>query len=187
MKRLALALFLLPLSLAAQDRLRSMPGYEAAQRAAREGQSAIAGGAPAVTWLGDSDAFDYERDGIHYRFDVKARQAKPIEASASRSGRAGSDGLAEPERGRQFDSTISPDGRRKAHYQDRNVWVSDDSSEARAVSTDGSAESRIKYGTASWVYGEELSQRTAMWWCPTAAGSRTTASMSGWFATTTSR
>ena len=49
MKRLALALFLLPLSLAAQDRLRSMPGYEAAQRAAREGQRAIAGGAPAVT------------------------------------------------------------------------------------------------------------------------------------------
>ncbi len=167
MKRLALALFLLPLSLAAQDRLRSMPGYEAAQRAAREGQSAIAGGAPAVTWLGDSDAFDYERDGIHYRFDVKARQAKPIDASASRSGRAGSDGLAEPERGRQFDSTISPDGRRKAYYQDRNVWVSSaDGSEARAVSTDGSAESRIKYGTASWVYGEELSQRTAMWWSP---------------------
>ena len=25
---------------------------------------------------------------------------------------------------------------------------------------------RIKYGTASWVYGEELGQRTAMWWSP---------------------
>ena len=25
---------------------------------------------------------------------------------------------------------------------------------------------RVKYGTASWVYGEELSQRTAMWWSP---------------------
>src|SRR6185503_10504053 len=25
---------------------------------------------------------------------------------------------------------------------------------------------RIKYGTASWVYGEELSQQTAMWWSP---------------------
>jgi dipeptidyl-peptidase-4 len=24
----------------------------------------------------------------------------------------------------------------------------------------------VKYGTASWVYGEELSQRTAMWWSP---------------------
>src|SRR6185437_10814950 len=32
--------------------------------------------------------------------------------------------------------------------------------------TDGSAATRIKNGTASWVYGEELSQRTAMWWSP---------------------
>ena len=30
----------------------------------------------------------------------------------------------------------------------------------------GSEKSRVKYGTASWVYGEELSQRTAMWWSP---------------------
>ena len=167
MKRLALVLWLLPLSLAAQDRLRSMPGYEAAQRVAREGRGVAADGAPAVTWLGDSEAFDYERDGSHYRFDVKARRATAIDAAESRSGRGGSDGRAEPERGRQLDSTISPDGRRKAYYQDRNVWISNaDNSEARAVSTDGSAESRIKYGTASWVYGEELSQRTAMWWSP---------------------
>ncbi|HTE47411.1 MAG TPA: DPP IV N-terminal domain-containing protein, partial [Gemmatimonadaceae bacterium] len=34
------------------------------------------------------------------------------------------------------------------------------------ITTDGSTQSRIKYGTASWVYGEELSQRTAMWWSP---------------------
>ena len=27
-------------------------------------------------------------------------------------------------------------------------------------------EGRIKYGTASWVYGEELDQITAMWWSP---------------------
>ena len=25
---------------------------------------------------------------------------------------------------------------------------------------------RIKYGSASWVYGEELGQNTAMWWSP---------------------
>ncbi len=35
-----------------------------------------------------------------------------------------------------------------------------------AVTTDGSEKDRIKYGTASWVYGEELSQTTAMWWSP---------------------
>jgi dipeptidyl-peptidase-4 len=34
------------------------------------------------------------------------------------------------------------------------------------VTTDGSEAERIKYGTASWVYGEELNQTTAMWWSP---------------------
>ncbi len=34
------------------------------------------------------------------------------------------------------------------------------------ITTDGSEKTRVKYGTASWVYGEELSQRTAMWWSP---------------------
>jgi dipeptidyl-peptidase-4 len=34
------------------------------------------------------------------------------------------------------------------------------------VTTDGSTASRVKYGTASWVYGEEFDQRSAMWWSP---------------------
>jgi dipeptidyl-peptidase-4 len=34
------------------------------------------------------------------------------------------------------------------------------------LTSDGSEKERIKYGTASWVYGEELNQRTAMWWSP---------------------
>ena len=63
--------------------------------------------------------------------------------------------------------TMSPDGRLKAYYKDRNVWISGaDERDARAITTDGSASGRIKYGSASWVYGEELSQRTAMWWSP---------------------
>ena len=34
------------------------------------------------------------------------------------------------------------------------------------ITTDGSEKDRIKYATASWVYGEELNQTTAMWWSP---------------------
>src|SRR5439155_3825746 len=61
----------------------------------------------------------------------------------------------------------SPDGSKKAIYRDRNVWIADTSgANEDAVTTDGSVSGRIKYGTASWVYGEELSQRTAMWWSP---------------------
>ncbi len=36
---------------------------------------------------------------------------------------------------------------------------------AKRITQDGGV-SRIKYGTASWVYGEELDQTTAMWWSP---------------------
>ena len=47
------------------------------------------------------------------------------------------------------------------------MWLSAaDGSNAIALSTDGSEKDRIKYGTASWVYGEELAQTTAMWWSP---------------------
>ncbi|HEX3867702.1 MAG TPA: DPP IV N-terminal domain-containing protein, partial [Gemmatimonadaceae bacterium] len=46
-------------------------------------------------------------------------------------------------------------------------WIGDSAgANLVQITTDGSTQSRIKYGTASWVYGEELSQRTAMWWSP---------------------
>ena len=74
---------------------------------------------------------------------------------------------AAPARGRQFEYAIAPAGNHRAIYRDRNVWIADSSgANAVQITTDGSVESRIKYGTASWVYGEELSQRTAMWWSP---------------------
>ena len=71
------------------------------------------------------------------------------------------------ERGRQFTEAVSPDGKRKAVYRDRNLWLTDaDGKNGTAITTDGSEKDRIKYGTASWVYGEELSQTSAMWWSP---------------------
>jgi len=35
-----------------------------------------------------------------------------------------------------------------------------------AITTDGNEQTQIKYGIATWVYGEELGQGTAMWWSP---------------------
>jgi dipeptidyl-peptidase-4 len=47
------------------------------------------------------------------------------------------------------------------------MWLSNtDGSNEAAITTDGSEAKRIKYGVASWVYGEELRQMTAMWWSP---------------------
>ncbi|HEY4100702.1 MAG TPA: DPP IV N-terminal domain-containing protein [Gemmatimonadales bacterium] len=72
-----------------------------------------------------------------------------------------------PERGRQQSVTPSPDGNFLAEYRDRNLYVCASNGGAEsAVSSDGTEANRVKYGTASWVYGEELAQRTAMWWNP---------------------
>jgi dipeptidyl-peptidase-4 len=38
--------------------------------------------------------------------------------------------------------------------------------DSKPLTTEGSEKARIKCGVASWVYGEELEQKSAMWWSP---------------------
>src|SRR5579862_1835377 len=159
-------------ALLAQDRLKTMPGYEQYQRLAEQIPTAITSGALTATWSTDRSV-DYTRSGKRFRYDVASRQTTEIsgdEALPGRgrgAGRSGGPPGAEPERGRQFESETSPDGSWKASYRDRNLWLARaDGSGDTAITTDGSTESRVKYATASWVYGEELNQRTAMWWSP---------------------
>jgi len=159
----------------AQDRLKTMPGYAQYQRVAREIPTAVKSGALSATWTGDGKALEYTRDGKRYRWDVATRHATDLVATegsggSARSGgsdKAGGSGGETPDRGRQYTTTVSPDRALKAVHRDRNIYLSAaDGSNERAMTTDGSAASRVKYGTASWVYGEELEQVTAMWWSP---------------------
>jgi len=166
---LLLALGALPSATFAQDRLKTMPGYDQYARVAPQIQGSVKTGAVQVFWVDSGHAFEYQRDNQWYRYDVAGRKAvaiaTPTVADSLRRPRFG--GRGGPERGRQFASSDSPDGKRKAFYRDRNLWVSNaDGSNATAVTFDGSEKDRIKYGTASWVYGEELGQTTAMWWSP---------------------
>ena len=148
----------------AQDRLKTMPGFARHEKMAREIPSAVKSGGLAVTWTGPA-TFEYSREGKRYRYDVQSKTATEIDAALQQT--AGRGGRGGPARGRQIDSTVSPDGKFKASYRDRNLWLSDVSGGAETpITTDGSEKSRVKYGTASWVYGEELSQTTAMWWSP---------------------
>jgi len=156
--------------LRAQDRLKAYPGYEQFQKMSREIPGSVKLGALMVQWKEDGSSFEYAWDGKRYRYDVSTRQATAIGDAAGAlpaGGRGGRGGQGGPARGRQFDSAESPDKTKKAFYKDRNLWLSAaDGSNAIALTTDGSEKDRIKYGTASWVYGEELAQRTAMWWSP---------------------
>src|ERR1051326_7109485 len=156
----------------AQDRLKTMPGYDRFQRMSREIPGSVKRGALAVPWNDDGSSFEYAWNGRRYRFDVATRTPTDVgeapdalQGGRGRGGRGG--GGAPPDSGRQFDSAESTDKTMKAFYKDRNLWLSAaDGSGAIAITTDGSVNDRVKYATASWVYGEELSQRTAMWWSP---------------------
>ena len=162
---LALPAFLV-VSTTAQDRLKRMPGYEQYQRMSKELGTAVRSGAVGVTWQDDGRSFEYQKDGKVYRFDVAVRTARET-GTAPGAPAATRRPFGNVERGRQAASADSPDGKRKAFYRDRNLWVSEaGGSNEVAVTTDGSEKERIKYGTASWVYGEELAQTTAMWWSP---------------------
>jgi dipeptidyl-peptidase-4 len=103
-------------------------------------------------------------DGKRWRYDVATRRATEVQGGAPAASGFRRGG---PSRGRQFTEAFSADSARRAIYRDRNIFVADqDGANERQVTTDGSESRRIKYGTASWVYGEELSQNTAMWWSP---------------------
>jgi dipeptidyl-peptidase-4 len=158
-----LSLFAAPLG--AQDRLKTMPGYDRYQQMVAQIPQSFRTGALNVTWLEEGQALRYQKDGKWWRYEIASKQASETAAPTEGGGRGGRGGG--PERGRQFESATSPDGKLVAFYRDRNLWLknADDSGE-RALTTDGSVQNRIKNGTASWVYGEELNQNTAIWWSP---------------------
>ncbi len=169
--RLLLIAALLPAAAMAQDRLKTMPGYERYSKMSREYADAVKSGALSVTWKDEGKAFEYQKDGKRYLFDIATLRANAIETKTTNApaprpaGRRG--GSGQPERGRQFTSVTSPDKKFKALYRDRNLWLSEATTKSTnefPVTTDGSEKARIKYATASWVYGEELYQKTAMWW-----------------------
>ena len=154
----------------AQDTLQTMPRYDRYEKLRREIAGSIKRGSISAKWSDDSQSFTYDFDGKTYKFDVSTAKASESSDSApvktpARPARRNQGGA--PERGRQFSTALSSDGKLKATTRDRNVCVSDaDGKNEVAVTTQGSIESRIKFGIASWVYGEELGVREAMWWSP---------------------
>jgi len=126
-----------------------------------------------ANWAENMKSFTYSFNGKTYKYNLTTNKRTEVEEVAEQSrsqsrfarGR-GNRGTGErPARGRQYTSAISPDGKLKAFYKDNNMWISNpDGTNVKAITTKGKG--KIKYGTASWTYGEELGQRYAMWWSP---------------------
>ncbi|HWB04500.1 MAG TPA: DPP IV N-terminal domain-containing protein [Verrucomicrobiales bacterium] len=163
---------------AAQSRLPSMPGYDRYKKLKSEIPKSWKSGALSVQWKDGGKSFEYDRDGKRWRYDIEKKQATdegperqtPPQTSEQRADQTRQDRewKQRPERGRQFPSVPSPSGDFVAFHRDRNLYL--DGSGLRpahiAVTTDATNENRLRYGTASWVYGEELDQKSAIWWAP---------------------
>lgn len=157
----------------AQDRLKKMPGHAQYEKMAKEVGKAAKLGALSVTWKDGGKGLEYTRDGKKYALDVATLEEKELaeakkedEGKKGKGGRPGGAGKG-PERGRQFDRALSPDGKTLALYRDRNLMLAGPQGEnPKPITFSGNEKTRVKCGSASWVYGEELDQKTAMWWSP---------------------
>jgi dipeptidyl-peptidase 4 len=153
-----------------QQWIKDMPGYERYKEIAPQIRSSVKQGRVSADWAEDGKSFEYNLDGKRYKFDIKKKKAVELgeaakeESPMARYRRMYAGG---PARGRQYTEADSPDEKWKAEYKEGNVYITDSEGENEyAVTTEGSVEKRFTFGTATWVYGEELSQRHAMWWSP---------------------
>ena len=146
-----------------QDKLKSMPGYEQYRNVAPKIYRSIKSGSISAKWNESGSAFTYRQDGKEFLYNVKKGNTTATGETPRSRGRRRSG----PARGRQYASVNSPDNTLKAFTKDRNMYISSaNGSHVIAITTDGNEDNQIKYGIATWVYGEELGQNTAMWWSP---------------------
>lgn len=132
-----------------------------------------------VNWGEDGKTLSFTRLGQRYSFDLLTRELTHVEEEDQprRPPRRGAR-RPWPGRGRQYASEDSPDGQWQALCNTWNVTIAPIEADGDgeddqayqvdrgpiAVTLDGHR--KFRYGTANWVYGEELDQNTAMWWSP---------------------
>ena len=86
-----------------------------------------------------------------------------------RDGSSRGRGGGRPARGQQRARELAPDGAWVAICEDWNVRLErpdDFEGERETVMVTEDGTRKFRFGRASWVYGEELGQTTAMWWAP---------------------
>ena len=69
-----------------------------------------------------------------------------------------------PGRAKQRTQVTSPDGTSKAVFWDGSVYLENIETHLLSLVIEAQKGEEIRYGTADWVYGEELDQSDAMWW-----------------------
>ena len=166
--------------------LSGLPGFANYERVRKAvGKLNSAGRVSRIQWAKDGRSMTFVRGTNQFRvnlgdFSIKdlGKPKKPTPASgpaARRSPRVG--------RARQATQVLSPDGKWLARYRDFNVLIEKappkkklsqketnpvpaDTNATQVTSVTKGGTDKFRYGTACWVYGEELRQSSAMWWSP---------------------
>ena len=95
--------------LLAQDRLKTMPGYERYTKVAKDSVGAYKSGALSVTWVDDGAALEFRKDGKRYLFDIIARKASELNPTNQAStSQVGSPASRRGQRGRAANSAERP-------------------------------------------------------------------------------
>ena len=156
--------------------LAKLPGFTNYERVRKAvGRLNSAGRVSRIEWAKDSESMTFVRGTNQFRvnlgdFSIKGlgKPAKPKPPSGPPPRRAPRVGRA-----RQATQVLSPDGKWMARYRDFNVVIETAPPKKGAPGVDANATQvttggtdKFRYGTACWVYGEELRQSSAMWWSP---------------------
>jgi dipeptidyl-peptidase-4 len=151
---LLIPMLALALSVSAQDKLKTMPGYSQYQKVAPQIRNSVKSGSISGKWSADGSSFEYQQDKKIYRYIVKTKKITEV-------------GPAPEVEPRNFNRPARGNSTWKVYTRDRNMYLSKaDGSNEMVITKDANEQNQIKYGIATWVYGEELGQNTAMWWSP---------------------
>ncbi|MBL8064602.1 MAG: DPP IV N-terminal domain-containing protein [Chthonomonadaceae bacterium] len=147
-----------------QDKLTTWPITAQAQRDNSEQRGLIKLGRTETRWASPTK-LAYKRGDQWWTLDAtNGKETKldkePDQVAGSTAVRGR--GRRQPGRGGQFSESFSEDGKVRAYFSDNNVWLALEGQQPVALTSDGSVEKRLKYGQASWVYGEELGQNEAL-------------------------
>jgi dipeptidyl-peptidase-4 len=123
------------------------------------------GRAEKINWHSDNTIVSYTVGDERFKLNLREMTVEPIGEFDDLPTQRQREGRRNPARGRQRAQETSPDGRYTALCIDWNVVIrNNETPDDYHVTTDGHR--KLRYGTASWVYGEELDQIEAMWWSP---------------------
>ncbi len=148
----------------------TLPGYDRYKKvAAAIPKMTSAGRITDVAWGEDESFFDFKKDGKDFHFlietgkVVEGKNGKKAITPKNFSPRGRWD--AAVGRAKQATEVVSPDKTLKAVYAENNIRiVPNGQSRGREMEVTKDGTERRRYGTACWVYGEELYQSHAMWW-----------------------